>query len=73
MSNNKDIADRISSMNHDKYNVDVLNRYAESLSRKNSLIEQGLIKKRGYGLRSPEQRCELTEVLNINGRNIAIY
>lgn len=60
------LSEVISSMDSSKYNTERLTGYAASLIRKNNLIEQGLIQKRGYELKSPEQTCKLVDTLTVN-------
>ncbi len=62
------LSEVISSMDSIKYNAEVLTGYAASLRRKKKLIDQGLIRKRGYELKSPEQTCKLVDTLTVNSK-----
>ncbi len=66
MKDDNVLSEVMSSMDSTKYDADVLSCYAASLIRKNNLIEQGLIQKRGYELKSPEQTCNLVDTLTVN-------
>ncbi|NLW19531.1 MAG: hypothetical protein GXY81_07570 [Candidatus Cloacimonetes bacterium] len=73
MKDDQAITEIIPSMDSKKYNADVLTRYKASLLRKNNLIDQGLIKKRGYELKSPEQTYNLVDTLIINKKPIITF
>lgn len=66
MNDNKVLSEIVSSLDSKKYDAEVLTGYAATLLRKNNLIEQGLIHKRGYELKSPEQTCKLVDTLTVN-------
>ncbi|MCB5233884.1 MAG: hypothetical protein LHW60_01370 [Candidatus Cloacimonetes bacterium] len=66
MKDDKVPSEAMSSMDSTKYDAEVLSCYAASLLRKNNLIDQGLIQKRGYELKSPDQTCKLVDTLTVN-------
>lgn len=66
MKDDKVLSEVMSSLDSTKYDAEVLSCYAASLLRKNSLIDQGLIQKRGYELKSPDQTCKLVDTLTVN-------
>jgi len=66
MKDDKALSEVMSSLDSTKYDAEVLSCYAASLLRKNSLIDQGLIQKRGYELKSPDQTCKLVDTLTVN-------
>lgn len=73
MKGKERLTEVILAMDGKKYNSEVLNGYAASLLRKNKLIDQGLIQKRGYELKSPEQTCKLVDTLTINRKPIIAF
>ncbi len=68
MKDDRVLSEVISTMDSKKYDTERLSGYAASLIRKNKLIDQGLIRKRGYELKSPEQICKLVDTLTINSK-----
>lgn len=73
MKDDKVLSEVVSSMDSTKYDAEVLSSYAASLIRKNNLIDQGLIRKRGYELKSPEQTCKLVDTLTVNRKPTITY
>ena len=73
MEDDKIISKIISSMNSTKYDIKILTGYAATLLKKNNLIEQGLIQKREYVLKSAEQIHKLVDILSINKKPSIIF